>query len=115
MFQLFRCTRRSAGSPSPSRRVLGATALAAGGMLLVPAAAVADAAPLPLPLVQHERPAPNHYLGMPCDQARNQAEADGYESVRVVEQGQMMTQEYMPERLTLHCDAEGLIEKAAMG
>lgn len=106
------------------RFALAAAALTAGGLLSAPAA-VAAPAPAPAahspvdqagsPLGQATRPAPDHYLGKPCDQGKTTAEADGYRTVRIVEQGQMLTQEHMPDRLNLHCDAEGLVEKANMG
>ncbi|MGW8374602.1 I78 family peptidase inhibitor [Streptomyces sp. ODS28] len=128
---------------SSTRTALTAAALVAGGLLLSPAAAgtasaapasaaapAAQAAPIPLggagpdriapgepsPEAGHQaKPDPARYVGKSCPEAKTQAESDGYKNVRVVKPGQVLTQEYMPDRLTLHCSAGGTVEKAAKG
>jgi hypothetical protein len=103
-----------------SPRTLTAAVLVAGGLLLSPAAAPAGAASPTAPADAEARanspkPAPSHYVGMTCQEAEARAKGDGYSNVRVVKPGQMVTQEYMPDRLNLHCDAGGNVAEAKTG
>ncbi|MFD4630370.1 I78 family peptidase inhibitor [Streptomyces sp. NPDC058284] len=70
-------------------------------------------APIPTPPAEPED-SPDHYVGLPADDAERQAREQGWSTVRSLPPGTVITMEYLEGRLNFEVE-EGVVTRSWKG